>query len=193
MFTSEGESTKAEALRAVQPYESRSGIDEWFRVLEMGTRIEERQLGTAESLRRSLVSDAVTAWSVFELRYYAREAPETPGEEVFSEAEMRVIESILQGGRLLSPSKRARTPLEDIGAWVVCTACIAGLRPWGLQPLPGSRMLWRAWMTVEACVRFDKALASADRGLRPAGTLLATPYPGPVPSASLDFKRSPLW
>ena len=115
---------------------------------------------------------------MFELQHYGREALETPAEEVFSEAEMRVIESILQGGRLLSPSKRARTPLEDIGAWVVCTACIAGLRPWGLQPLPGSRMLWRAWMTVEACVRFDKALASADRGLRPAGPLLATLCPG---------------
>ena len=193
MFTSEGESTKAEALRAVQPYESRSGIDEWFRVLEMGTRIEERQLGTAESLRRSLVSDAVTARRVIQLQRYAREAAETPADEVFSAAEMTAIESILQVGRLLSSSWRERRPLEDIGAWVVCTARIAGLRPWGRQPLPGSRVLWRAWMTVEACVRFDRAAAPADRGLRPAGTLLATPYPGPVPSASLDLKPSSLW
>ena len=49
-----------------------------FRLLKMGTRIETRRLRDAAALGKCLVFDAITAWRVFSLDRYARDAPETP-------------------------------------------------------------------------------------------------------------------
>ena len=160
LLTSEGQPGKADALRAVQRYENRWGIEEFFRVLKSGMRIEDRQLRTAESLQRCLAFDAVNAWRVFELQRYARDAPETPAPEVLSETEMEVIEDFVQGRRLLPASQRERPPPEDIRGWVVRLARIAGFRPWKRQPLPGNQVLWKAWKIVQICVLHEEARAA---------------------------------
>ena len=129
LLTSEGQPGKADALRAVQRYENRWGIEEFFRVLKSGMRIQDRQLRTADSLQRCLAFDAVNAWRVFELQRYAREEPETPAREVLSETEMEVIEDFVQFRRLLPPAQRERPPPEDIRGRVVRLARIAGFRP----------------------------------------------------------------
>ena len=59
-------------------YEARWGIEEYFRVLKSGTRIEDRRLQEADALVKCLAFDAVTAWRVFSLDRYARDAPDTP-------------------------------------------------------------------------------------------------------------------
>ena len=137
LLTSEGQPRKADALRAVQRYENRWGIEEFFRALKSGMRIQDRQLRTADSLQRCLAFDAVNAWRVFELQRYAREEPETPAREVLSETEMEVIENLVQFRRVLPPAQRERPPPEEIRGWVVRLARLAGFRPWKRQPLPG--------------------------------------------------------
>ena len=84
LLTSEGQPAKADALRAAQRYENRWSIEEFFRVLKSGMRIQDRQLCTADSLQRCLAFDAVNAWRMFELQRFAREEPEPPAREVFS-------------------------------------------------------------------------------------------------------------
>ena len=42
LLTSYCQPTKTEALRSMQRYEGRRGIDDWFPVLKMGMRMEER-------------------------------------------------------------------------------------------------------------------------------------------------------
>ena len=160
LLTSEGRPRKADALRAVQRYESRWGIEEFFRVLKSGMRIEDRQLRTADSLRRCLAFDAVSAWRVFEVQRYARDAPGTPAREVLSEIEMEVIEDFVQFRRVLPPSQRGRPPPEDIRGWAVRLARIAGFRPWKGQPLPGSQVLWKAWQIVQIGVLREQARAA---------------------------------
>ena len=73
LLCSEGEATPEWADRIRQWYETRWSIEEFFRVLKTGTRIEDRRLDDAEDLRKCLAFDAVTAWRVFDLDRAARE------------------------------------------------------------------------------------------------------------------------
>ena len=76
--SSEGGETAEWAERIVGWYEARWGIEEYFRVLKIGTRIEDRRLQEADALVKGLAFDAVTAWRAFSLKRYARDEPDTP-------------------------------------------------------------------------------------------------------------------
>ncbi len=53
-------------------------MEEFFRVLQSGARIEDRRLRTAAALAKCLAFDAITAWRVFEAGRITRDAPHTP-------------------------------------------------------------------------------------------------------------------
>ncbi len=53
-------------------------------MLKSDARIQDRRLHTAESLCKCLAFDAVTAWQVSSLASYARDAPQTPVDEVLT-------------------------------------------------------------------------------------------------------------
>ncbi|MDE0625149.1 MAG: transposase [Bryobacterales bacterium] len=57
--------TESWVRRIVEWYETRWGIEEFFRGLRSGMHIEDRRLRTADALKQCLVFDAVTAWKVF--------------------------------------------------------------------------------------------------------------------------------
>ena len=78
LLSSEGGPTAEWAERIVGWYEARWEIEEYFRVLKSGTRIEDRRLRDADALVKCLAFDAVTAWRVCSLDRYARDAPDTP-------------------------------------------------------------------------------------------------------------------
>ena len=114
LVSSEGGETAEWAERIVGWYEARWGIEEYFRVLKTGTRIEDRRLQEADALVKCLAFDAVTAWRVFSLERYARDEPDTPAAEVLSEGEREVIGIVLQAERLLPPDERERPLPPDI-------------------------------------------------------------------------------
>ena len=64
LVSSEGGPTAEWAERIVGWYEARWGIEEYFRVLKSGTRIEDRRLQEADALVKCLAFDAITAWRV---------------------------------------------------------------------------------------------------------------------------------
>ena len=108
LVSSEGGATAEWAERIVGWYEARWGVEEYFRVLKSGARIEDRKLRDADALAKCLAFDAVTAWRVFSLDRYARDAPETPVEQVLSADERQVIGTLVRGQRLLPPGERGR-------------------------------------------------------------------------------------
>ena len=113
------------------------------------------------------------------LARYAREAPDTPVEQVLSRAAMRAIAILVFEQQLLPPSERQPEPPADIRAWVVLLARTAGFRPSKRQPLPGAKVLGRACEQVRFCVHWDqltravgansphKAASKLERELRP--------------------------
>ena len=144
LVSSEGGPTAAWAERIVGWYEARWGIEEYFRVLKSGTRIEDRRLQEADALVKCLAFDAITAWRVCSLDRYARDAPDTPAAEVLTEDERQVIGTVVRAERLLPPAERGKPFPPDIRSWVVLLARMAGWHPSKRSPLPGNQVMWRA-------------------------------------------------
>ena len=129
LVSSEGGPTAEWAERIVGWYEARWGIEEYFRVLKSGTRIEDRRLQEADALVKCLAFDAITAWRVCSLDRYARDAPDTPAAEVLTDDERQVIGTVVRAERLLPPAERGKPFAPDIRSWVVLLARMAGWHP----------------------------------------------------------------
>ena len=158
LLSSEGERTVQWAERIVGWYERRWAIEEYFRLLKMGTRIEDRRLRDAAALGKCLVFDAITAWRVFSLERYARDAPETPAAEVLTADELAVIAEVTAAERLRPPGERGQPVEPGIRSWVVLLARMRGWRPKKHRELPGNEVLWKAYRQLQAMVRYRQAL-----------------------------------
>ena len=158
LLSSEGQRTAQWAERLASWYERRWSIEEYFRLLKSGTRIEDRRLRSAAALCKCLAFDAITAWRVFSFERYARDAPQTPAEEVLTSDEMAVIEEVAEAERLRPPRERGQPPGPDIRSWVILLARLRGWRPQLHRPLPGNEVLWKAYRQLQAMVRYRQAL-----------------------------------
>ena len=78
LLTTEGDTTAACALKVVSWYERRWLIEEFFKALKVGTRIEDRRLDEADDLRKCLAFDAITACRVMTIERFARCQPGKP-------------------------------------------------------------------------------------------------------------------
>ena len=157
LVSSAGGPTAEWAERIVGWYEARWGIEEYFRVLKSGARVEDRRLLDFDALVKCLAFDAVTAWRVFSLDRYARDEPETPAGDVLTEDEQGVIGTVVQAEGLLPPRERGRPFPPDIRSWVILLARIAGWHPSKRRPLPGNEVLWRAFVQLQGMVRYRQA------------------------------------
>ena len=157
LVSSEGAPTAEWAERIVGWYEARWGIEEYFRVLKSGTRIEDRRLQETDALVKCLAFDAITAWRVCSLDRYARDAPDTPATEVLSDDERQVIGTVVRAERLLPPTEREKPFAPDIRTWVLMLARMAGWRPSKRSPLPGNQVMWRACVQLGTMVRLMQA------------------------------------
>ena len=158
LLCSEGAATAQWAERIVGWYERRWAIEEYFRLLKSGTRIEDRRLRDAQALGKCLVFDAITAWRVFSLDRYARDAPDTPAEEVLTADEMAVIEAVTEAERLRPPRERGQPVGAGIRSWVLLLARMRGWRPKKHREVPGNEVLWQAYRQLQTMVRYRQTL-----------------------------------
>ena len=142
LLTTEGGPDRDSALRVLKWYEARWTIEEFFRILKTGTRVEDRRLDHADDLRKCLAFDSVTAWRVMDLERRARDTPDTPATELFSEHEIGVLYILLRHYHVIRAPPES-TP--DIRAFVVDLARLVGFIPSKRQPLPGTQKLWEGW------------------------------------------------
>ncbi len=85
------EVTSAEqALEIVRWYCQRWKIEELHRVIKSGCRIEDKQLKTAEALKRAIAIDLVVGWRILLLTKLSREHPDLPASVAFSPSEIEV-------------------------------------------------------------------------------------------------------
>ena len=82
LLCTEGEVDADNALRICQWYETRWGIEEYFRIVKSGCKIQKRQFHKAERLLKCLAFDAITAWHVFDTYRRAKAHPDTSAKEV---------------------------------------------------------------------------------------------------------------
>ncbi len=151
LLSTEGEADLQHARRIVAWYEARWTLEEYFRVLKVGARIEERKLQDADDLRTCLAFDAITAWRVMDLKRLARDPPDRPALEFFTDREIGVLYRWLRYDRILR-APPGKPP--DLRTFVVDLARMAGFRPSKRQPLPGTAKIWQAWRKFKTGLEF---------------------------------------
>ena len=129
LVSSEGGPTAGWAERIVGWYEQSWGSAECFRLLQTGTRIEDRRLREVDALVNGQVFDAITAWQVFSLARHARDAPETPVQDSLSGDEREMIGAFVERRQLRPLAELGKPFATDIRSWVMLLARMVGWRP----------------------------------------------------------------
>ncbi len=143
LLTTQGEATAADALETVARYERRWLIEEFFRALKVGTRIEDRRLDEADDLRKCLAFDAITACRVMTIERLARSQGDTPASRIVDRDEITVV--TLHRAYHQRKPRAPPDPEPTIEAFAVDVARMAGFIPRKRQPLPGTEKIWQGY------------------------------------------------
>lgn len=134
--------TIEEACERLSWYAKRWGIEVYHRTLKSGCRIEERRLGTAESLEACLSIDMILAWRIYHLTKLSREIPNAPCTAFFDEAEWKALYIFVHDGAWPSkePTLREATRMA---------ASLGGFLGRKCDKEPGTTTLWRGMQRLE--------------------------------------------
>ena len=131
----------ADATRILQWYARRWRIEEYFRVLKSGCKVEELQHHTAERLERAMAIKMVIGWRIQLMVQLGREAPELPGDLLFSDGELRVLATFARSRKLPPPTR--------LGDAVGLTARLGGWLGRQRDP-PGAQLMWHGYTQLVA-------------------------------------------
>ena len=130
-----------EATRLLKWYALRWRIEDYFRILKFGCKIEELQHRTAERLQRATAIKMVVAWRIQLMLRLGREVPELPAELLFSDTELRVLAVFARSRKLPTPQHlgEAVQTLARLGRWTGRS-----------RDPPGAQLLWHGYIQLAA-------------------------------------------
>jgi hypothetical protein len=142
LFTTLRISSLQEAAEKLAWYTLRWQIEVYHRTLKSGCRIEDRQLGSAHSLKACLAIDLVVAWRIFYLTKLGREIPDVPCNVFLEEAQWKALVCFLQK----TPTPPAAPPtLRQAIRMVATMGGFVGRK----SEEPGTQTLWRGLQRLD--------------------------------------------
>ena len=130
-----------DATRILGWYALRWRIEEYFRVLKSGCKVEELQHHTAERLERAMAIKMVVGWRIQLMVQLGREVPDLPGDLLFSDGELRVLATFARSRSLPAPTR--------LGDAVGLVARLGGWLGRKRDP-PGAQLLWHGYTQLVA-------------------------------------------
>jgi len=127
----------AEAIEKLDWYTKRWCIEIYHKTLKSGCKIEQRQLGNADTLEACLAIDMVVAWRIYHLTKLGRECPQVPCTVFFEEAEWKALVTYVT--RQPVPSDQPPPPLGEAMRMVGALGGHLGRKSDGQ---PGTKSLW---------------------------------------------------
>ena len=131
----------ADAQQILHWYTLRWRIEDYFRVLKSGCKVEELQHHTAERLQRAIAIKMVIGWRIQLMVRLGRELPDLPAELLFSDIELRVL--------TVFATSRQRPPPARLGGAVELVACLGGWLGRTRDP-PGAQLMWHGYSQLVA-------------------------------------------
>ena len=130
-----------EAMRILKCYALRWRIEDYFRILKSGCKVEELQHHSAERLERAIAIKMVIAWRIQLMVRLGREVPELPAEVLFSDIELRVLTTFARSRNLAPPRHLGEAVewLARLGGWLGRT-----------RDPPGAQLLWHGYTQLAA-------------------------------------------
>ena len=130
-----------DATRILQWYALRWRIEDYFRILKSGCKVEELQHHSAERLERAIAIKMVVGWRIQLMVRLGREVPELPSELLFSDGELRVLATFARSRKLPHP--------ERLGDAVALVARLGGWLGRTRDP-PGAQLMWHGYTQLVA-------------------------------------------
>lgn len=131
--------TTDEALSILAWYAVRWGIEVWHKVLKSGCRIEDKQLESAERLKRCLTLYSVIAWRILYATMLARAVPDVPCTVLLSEDEWQGLYCRIHRVALAPPKPPT---LRQAVRWIAQLGGFLGRKRDGE---PGVSVLWKGF------------------------------------------------
>ena len=130
-----------DATRILECYAHRWRIEDYFRILKSGCKVEELQHHSAGRLERAIAIKMVIGWRIQLMVRLGREVPELPAELLFSDIELRVIATFARSRDLAPPQHlgEAVELLARLGGWLGRT-----------RDPPGAQLLWHGYTQLAA-------------------------------------------
>jgi len=135
--------TLEDAAEKIAWYTVRWLIEVFHRTLKSGCRIEDRQLGSMDSLESCLAVDMVVAWRIFHLVKLGRETPDVPCTVFFEDAQWKALVCIAK-----KTNKPPTTP-PTLREAIRMVASFGGFLGRKSDGEPGTQTLWRGWQRLE--------------------------------------------
>ena len=115
-------------------YLQRWRIEEFFRALKSGCKIEQLAFRSAERMQRAIAINAVIAWRIMLMTRLGRQVPNCQAELMFSDHELLFLDSYARQYQL--------TPPGDLGAAIELVADLGGYRARKHDHDPGDQIMW---------------------------------------------------
>ena len=130
-----------DAKRILHWYALRWRIEDYFRILKSGCKVEELQHHSAERLERAIAIKMVIAWRIQLMVRLGREVPELPAQVLFCDTELRVLATFARSRNLAPP--------QHLGEAVQLLARLGGWLGRARDP-PGAQLLWHGYTQLAA-------------------------------------------
>jgi hypothetical protein len=137
LLTTEETAHPADALKRLEWYAKRWGIEVFHRILKSGCHLERRQLATAQRLCNCLAIDMVVAWRIFYLTMQGREAPEITCSVYFTDDEWKALTTFVH------KTKEAPAEPPPLREAVALLGRLGGHLGRANDAPPGCEVLWR--------------------------------------------------
>ena len=134
-------SSARDAKQMLQWYALRWRIEDYFRILKSGCKVEELQHHNAVRLERAITIKMVVGWRIQLMVRLGREVPELPAEVLFSDTELRVLATFARSRNLAPP--------QHLGEAVALLARLGGWMGRTRDP-PGAQLLWHGLTQLAA-------------------------------------------
>lgn len=135
-------------------YRQRWTIEVFHRTLKSGCQIENRQLGSANSLEACLAIDLVVAWRIHHLTKLGRETPDVPCSVYFEEAEWKALVTFVTKNP--APSEKPPTLKEAIRM----VAVLGGFLGRKSDGEPGNQVLWLGLQRLDDITEMWKVMSA---------------------------------
>jgi len=143
-----------DAVQKLEWYSKRWGIEIFHRTLKSGCKIEERQLGSADSIESCLAIDLVVAWRIYHLTKLGRETPDCPCSVYFAEEEWKALNAYITK----NPKPPEKPPtLRDAMRMVASLGGFLGRKSDGE---PGTKSLWLGLQRLDDITAMWKIMVS---------------------------------
>ena len=125
------------AVAVIGYYLRRWRIEDLFRVLKSGCRVEHLAFHTADRLQRAVTINTVIAWRLMVMTLLGRDVPGCDAQLLFTDIELRFLTDYAEELGLPPPG--------HLAAAVVLLAILGGYQNRTHDPPPGHQIMWRGY------------------------------------------------